>query len=161
MPNIKQKFFASQLSFSHTVCRRWSKRSRVDISRLARATAATFTFSIYFCNLRRKSFQSCNVCRKNILIIFPFNKTNFESFQPSKAAQNSFFLVTKLQTNHKSYSIIVYLIKMEYGSKNNIFDIKIILKSSIGIFILKSIHSQILFLWPYDLLHNRKDLCLK
>ena len=74
MPNIKQKFFASQLSFSHTVCRRWSKRSRVDVSRLARATAATFTFSIYFCNLRRKSFQSCNVCRKNILIIFPFNK---------------------------------------------------------------------------------------
>ena len=48
-----------------------------------------------------------------------------------------------------SYSTIFYPVKMEYGSKNNIFGLKMMVKSSLEIFILKSLHTQTLFwtLW--------------
>ena len=55
------------------------------------------------------------------------------------------------------------MIKMEYGSKNNIFGLKIMLKSGLKIFLLNpSIHKPFFFdPMPYDILHNREDLCLK
>ena len=48
---------------------------------------------------------------------------------------------------------------MKYGSKNNIFGLKMTVKSSLEIFILKSLHKH--FFGPFDLIHKREDFCLK
>ena len=57
-------------------------------------------------------------------------------------------------TPYMSYSSIVYPVKMEYGSKNNIFGLKMMLKTEKGSkrYILESLQTQTLF-WSFDLHH--------
>ena len=60
-------------------------------------------------------------------------------FEIKKAFDLSF------NTPYMSYSSIVYPVKMEYGSKNNIFGLKMMVKSGLEKIFLKFLHAQSLF----------------
>ena len=57
-------------------------------------------------------------------------------------------------------STIVYPVEMEYGSKINIFILKMMMKSGLEKIFLEFLHAQAIFRL-IDLLHKVEDLCLK